>query len=127
MGELAWTGSISAENIVVIIGVKFFLQVFGVGGGAGWIMGKIVRFCWCLTEDANVRFAIMFLMAMLTLFGFKQVGMSGGGTLAVLMMGTTIHNSLSEEEIETVEEPVGEILGQAWSNCGAVLLFTLLG
>merc|ERR1719329_1262455 len=43
------------------------------------------------------------------------------------MMGTTIHNSLSEEEIQTMEEPVGDILGQAWSNCGAVLLFTLLG
>merc|ERR1712226_348028 len=70
---------------------------------------------------------IMFLMAMLTLFGFKQVGMSGGGTLAVLMGGTTIHNSLSEEELETVEKPVGGILGMAWSNCGAVLLFTLLG
>merc|ERR1712226_1706092 len=70
---------------------------------------------------------IMFLMAMLTLFGFKQVGMSGGGTLAVLMMGTTIHNSLSEEELETVEKPVGGILGFAWSRCGAVLLFTLLG
>jgi len=66
-------------------------------------------------------------MAMLTLFGFKQLGMSGGGTLAVLMMATTIHNSLSEEELETVEKPVGCILGQAWSNCGAVLLFTLLG
>merc|ERR1719198_1893043 len=64
---------------------------------------------------------------MLTLFGFKQIGMSGGGTLAVLMMGTTIHNSLSEEELTTVEEPVAGILGQAWSNCGAVLLFTLLG
>merc|ERR1712146_244786 len=64
---------------------------------------------------------------MLTLFGFKQIGMSGGGTLAVLMMGTTIHNSLSEEEIATVETPVGDILGAAWSRCGAVLLFTLLG
>merc|ERR1712025_1436985 len=42
-------------------------------------------------------------------------------------MGTTIHNSLSEEELETVEKPVGSILGAAWSNCGAVLLFTLLG
>merc|ERR1719215_1527697 len=42
-------------------------------------------------------------------------------------MGTTIHNSLSEEELTTVEKPVGSILGQAWSNCGAVLLFTLLG
>merc|ERR1712072_676097 len=39
-------------------------------------------------------------------------------------MGTTIHNSLSEEELE---KPVGGILGLAWSNCGAVLLFTLLG
>ena len=35
------------------------------------------------------------LIGMLTLFGFKLIGMSGGGTLAVLMMGTTIHNSLS--------------------------------
>merc|ERR1711967_219332 len=59
--------------------------------------------------------------------GFKQIGMSGGGTLAVLMMGTTIHNSLSEVEITTVETPVGDILGVAWSKCGAVLLFTLLG
>jgi NhaP-type Na+/H+ or K+/H+ antiporter len=90
-------------------------------------MGKFTRMCWQLTDDKNARFVIMFLMATLGLFGFKQIGMSGGGTLAVLMMGTTIHNSLSEEEIDTVEKPVGDILGQAWSDCGAVLLFTLLG
>jgi len=125
--EFAWTSDISPENIISIVGVKFFLQVFGIGGGAGWIMGKFTRFCWYLTDDKNARFAVLFLMAMLTLFGFKQIGMSGGGTLAVLMMGTTIHNSLSEEELETVEKPVGSILGAAWSNCGAVLLFTLLG
>jgi len=125
--EFAWSGSISTENVISIVGVKFFLQIFGIGGGVGWLMGKITRFLWHLTEDENSRFAILFLMAMLTLFGFKQVGMSGGGTLAVLMMATTIHNSLSEEELETVEKPVGSILGQAWSNCGAVLLFTLLG
>merc|ERR1712188_214576 len=83
--------------------------------------------CWYLTDDKSARFAILFLMAMLTLFGFKQIGMSGGGALAVLMMGATIHNSLSEEEIATVETPVAGILGQAWSTCGAVLLFTLLG
>merc|ERR1712046_455523 len=127
MGEFAWTSDISPENIVSIVGVKFFLQVFGIGAGAGWIMGKFTRFCWYLTEDKTARFAIMFLMAMMGLFGFKQIGMSGGGTLAVLMMGTTIHNSLSEEELETVEKPVGDILGAAWYNCGAVLLFTLLG
>jgi NhaP-type Na+/H+ or K+/H+ antiporter len=125
--EFAWTGNISPENIISIVGIKFFLQVFGIGGGAGWVMGKFTRMCWYLTDDKNSRFAILFLMAMLTLFGFKQIGMSGGGTLAVLMMGTTIHNSLSEEELATVEKPVAGILGQAWSNCGAVLLFTLLG
>merc|ERR1712146_68531 len=89
--------------------------------------GKMTRMFWHLTDYKNARFVILFLMAMLTLFGFKQIGMSGGGTLAVLMMGTTIHNSLSEEEIATVETPVGDILGAAWSRCGAVLLFTLLG
>merc|ERR1711976_956015 len=64
---------------------------------------------------------------MLTLFGFKQIGMSGGGTLAVLMMGTTIHNSIPAEELEEMEKPVGSILSTAWSKVGAVLLFTLLG
>merc|ERR1712176_1114318 len=125
--EFAWTGAISPENIISIVGIKFFLQVFGIGGGVGWIMGKFTRACWYLTDDKTARFAILFLMAMLTLFGFKQIGMSGGGTLAVLMMGTTIHNSLSEEELTSVEKPVAGILGMAWSNCGAVLLFTLLG
>jgi NhaP-type Na+/H+ or K+/H+ antiporter len=125
--EFAWQGAISPENVVSIVGMKFFVQVFGIGGACGWLMGKFTRMCWYLTEDKTARFAILFLMAMLTLFGFKQVGMSGGGTLAVLMMGTTIHNSLSEEEIDMVEKPVAGILGQAWSNCGAVLLFTLLG
>merc|ERR1712146_686592 len=89
--------------------------------------GKMTRMFWHLTDYKNARFVILFLMAMLTLFGFKQIGMSGGGTLAVLMMGTTIHNSLSEEELTAVEKPVAGILGLAWSNCGAVLLFTLLG
>jgi len=125
--EFAWEGSISPENIVQIVAVKFFLQVFGIGGLAGWAMGKIVRFLWCFTEDRVTRFCIMFFMAMLTLFGFKQIGMSGGGTLAVLMMGTSIHNSLTSEEIFTVEMPIATILGFAWSNIGAVLLFTLLG
>merc|ERR1719265_2608728 len=43
------------------------------------------------------------------------------------MMGTTIHNSSSDEEFANMEKHVTDILGQAWSNCGAVLLFTLLG
>merc|ERR1712070_691105 len=125
--EFAWTGDISPESIVSIIGIKFFLQVFGIGGGAGWIMGKFVRACWYLTEDKTARFAIMFLMAMLTLFGFKQHGMSGGGTLAVLMMGTTLHNSIPQDELDDVEMPVKSILETAWSKVGAVMLFCLLG
>merc|ERR1719159_1708871 len=48
--EFAWTGNISAENIISIVGVKFFLQVFGIGGGAGWAMGKFTRMCWYLTD-----------------------------------------------------------------------------
>merc|ERR1712100_764712 len=125
--EFAWQGAISPENIVSIVGMKFFLQVFGIGGGCGWIMGKFTRMCWYLTEDKTARFAILFLVAMLTLFGFKQVGMSGGGTLAVLMMGTTLHNSLEKDEIVKVEQPVASILGYLWPNIGAVMLFTLLG
>jgi NhaP-type Na+/H+ or K+/H+ antiporter len=125
--EFAWQGAISAENLVSIVGVKFFLQVFGIGGGAGWVMGKFTHFAWKLTKNPTERFAIMFLMAMLTLFGFKQIGMSGGGTLAVLMMGTTIHNSIPAEELDEMEKPVGSILSTAWSKVGAVLLFTLLG
>jgi NhaP-type Na+/H+ or K+/H+ antiporter len=125
--EFAWTEAISPENIVSIVVVKFFLQVFGIGGGAGWVMGKIIRRCWDWTDDTKTRFAILFLTALLTLFGFKQIGMSGGGTLAVLTMGTTIHNSSSGEEFANMEKNVADILQQAWSNCGAVLLFTLLG
>ena len=125
--EFAWQGAVSPENLAEIIGVKFFVQVFGVGGFVGWAMGKITRFIWCFTEDHNARFSVLFLIAMLALFGFKLLGHSGGGTLAVLMMGTTIHNSLEKEEISTVEKPVAFILGRLWSNIGAVLLFTLLG
>jgi NhaP-type Na+/H+ or K+/H+ antiporter len=125
--EFAWSGAISPENLVSIIGVKFFLQVFGIGGGVGWVMGKFTRGCWYLTDDAMARFMMMFLMAMLGLFGFKLVGMSGGGTLAVLMMGTTFHNSITADKLDDVEKPVAAILGVAWGKCGAVLLFTLLG
>jgi len=125
--EFAWQGAISPDNIVNIVAIKFFVQIFGIGCAAGWIMGKVVRFFWCFTDDRFTRFLIMFFMAMLTLFGFKQIGMSGGGTLAVLSMGCAIHNSLTQEEIFTVEMPVASILGWAWSNLGAVLLFTLLG
>merc|ERR1712046_24826 len=54
--EFAWTADISAENLAEIVGVKFFLQVFGIGGCAGWVMGKFCRFCWHLTEDKHARF-----------------------------------------------------------------------
>jgi NhaP-type Na+/H+ or K+/H+ antiporter len=125
--EFAWQGAVSPENLAEIIGVKFFVQVFGIGGIAGAIMGKIVVFLWCFTEDDWARFSAMFLVAMLALFGFKMIGMSGGGTLSVLMMGTTIHNSMQKHEIGTIEKPVAAILGKLWANIGAVMLFTLLG
>lgn len=43
------------------------------------------------------------------------------------MMGTTIHNSIPQDELDEVEMPVATILGTAWSKVGAVLLFCLLG
>merc|ERR1719213_1435581 len=43
------------------------------------------------------------------------------------MMGTTIHNSIPQDELDEVEKPVATILGTAWSKVGAVLLFCLLG
>jgi len=125
--EFAWTTDTSPESLVAIIGLKFFVQIFGVGCGAGWLMGKATALMWRLTENTAKKSFIVFSMSMLNLFGFKIVGMSGGGTLAVLMMGTTLHNSIPTEDLERVEGPVNAVLQTAWANCGSVMLFTLLG
>jgi len=61
---------------------------------------------------------------MFILFGFKTVGMGGGGTLAVLTCGATLQNTLVDK---SQSKPVSEIMGKIWTNVGSVMLFTLLG
>lgn len=124
MNEFAWTDSVDTTKLVEIIGVKLVLQIVGVGVLAGWVMGRLTEHAWRITPNVPERFLMLFLVAMLTLFGFKTVGMSGGGTLAVLTCGATLQNTISDKE---QTKPVSNLMAQVWQNCGAVLLFTLLG
>jgi len=124
VNEFAWTDSVSTSKLLEIIGVKLILQIVGVGVFAGWILGRLTEFGWRLTTNAFERFLMLFLVAMLILFGFKAIDMSGGGTLAVLTCGATLQNSIEDKE---QAKPVSDIMAKVWQNCGAVMLFTLLG
>lgn len=122
--EFAWTDSVSAERLGEIIAVKFLLQIVGVGGLAGFVLGRVTEFGWRSTSDKAVRFRFTVSVAMLTLFGFKWIGMSGGGTLAVLTLGATLQNwSESPDNLKTMDDDLEEI----WQKLGSVMLFTLLG
>lgn len=124
VNEFAWDGDVSGAKLAQILGVKLVLQILGVGVIAGWIFGRLTELSWRLTPNAGERFLILFLVAMLMLFGFKRIDMGGGGTLAVLTCGATLQNTIADKE---ESKPVSDIMATVWSNCGAVMLFTLLG
>merc|ERR1712187_407520 len=86
--------------------------------------GRVTEFGWRSISDKAVRFLFTVSVAMLTLFGFKWIGMSGGGTLAVLTLGATLQNwSESPDNLKTMDADLAKI----WQKLGSVMLFTLLG
>jgi len=87
-------------------------------------LGRVTELGWRLTSDKNLRFLLTVSVAMLTLFGFKWIGMSGGGTLAVLTLGATLQNTCQDQD---VLKPVDDALAKIWQLVGSVMLFTLLG
>jgi len=124
VNEFAWTDSVSMAKLAEIIGMKLVLQIVGVGCIAGYVSGRLLERSWQMVSSAQERFALLFLVAMFILFGFKTVGMGGGGTLAVLTCGATLQNTLVDK---SQSKPVSEIMGKIWTNVGSVMLFTLLG
>jgi NhaP-type Na+/H+ or K+/H+ antiporter len=122
--EFAWTDSVSTDKLVEIITVKLILQIVGIGGMAGFILGRITEFGWRCTSSDIERFLLTFLVAMCSLFGFKHIGMGGGGTLAVVTLGATLQNTMQDQDII---KPVSDIMAKIWQMVGSVMLFTLLG
>jgi len=124
VNEFAWTDDVSPAKLAEIIGVKLVAQIVGVGAIAGYLFGRGCEYCWRWARNEYERFFILFLTALFILFGFKTIGMGGGGTLAVLTCGATLQNTLKDADCS---KPVSDIMATLWQNCGAVMLFTLLG
>jgi len=124
VNEFAWTDEVSPAKLAEIIGVKLVAQIVGVGAVAGYLFGRGCEYCWRWARNDYERFFMLFLTALFILFGFKAIGMGGGGTLAVLTCGATLQNSLKDAN---QSKPVSDIMASLWQNCGAVMLFTLLG
>jgi NhaP-type Na+/H+ or K+/H+ antiporter len=125
MWEFAWTESVSGEKLAEIIAVKLVLQIVGIGLIAGLLLGRITEFSWRFASNDTERFVLALFMSMLTLFGFKSIGMGGGGTLAVVTLGATLKNSA--RVLKEVVKPVDDLLASSWQLVGSVVLFTLLG
>jgi len=122
--NFAWSSSVQANDLIRLVGVDLILQVVGVGGIVGWLLGRFTELCWRMTSREHERFFILFFMAMMILFGFKQVDMSGGGTLAVVTCGATLQNTIKDKDSV---KPVSDLMARIWQSCGSVMLFTLLG
>jgi len=122
--EFAWTDSVSPEKLAEIVAVKLVVQIVGVGGIAGYVIGRMLEFGWRYTANTNQRFLLTFLVSLITLFGFKHVGMGGGGTLALVTLGATLQHRVNDQSLT---QPVDDIMAMIWSKAGSVMLFTLLG
>lgn len=123
--EFAWTDSVSASKLAEVVGVKLVAQIVGIGVMAGYVLGRLTEVAisrWLST--ANERFYLTLSVSLLTLFGFKTIGMGGGGTLAVVTLGATLQNTIADKHLV---KPVSDIMATLWTKVGSVLLFTLLG
>merc|ERR1711879_570195 len=122
--EFAWTDSVDGAKLGEIIAVKLLLQIFGVGVVAGFVLGRLIELAWRLTSDAKEQCLLTVAAAMLALFGFRELGMSGGGTLAVLTIGATLHSAIRNKDML---RHLDDTLAYTWRMVGSTILFTLLG
>eukprot|EP00929_Paragymnodinium_shiwhaense_P059434 TRINITY_DN29769_c0_g1_i2.p1 TRINITY_DN29769_c0_g1~~TRINITY_DN29769_c0_g1_i2.p1 ORF type:complete len:462 (-),score=44.87 TRINITY_DN29769_c0_g1_i2:301-1686(-) len=124
--EVAWSEHVEASALLEIVLVKFVLQLFGVGVLAGIGLGFVTSKAWNFAGDTVRRFAIVVSVAMASIFGFAQVGMGGGGTLAVLTFGASLQYNVDRCGLASTDE-VTKWIGFFWSEFGQICLFTLLG
>merc|ERR550525_123537 len=131
--ELAWDGDANLSSIIMTIFVKFFVQIFGVGLGAGGFIGFLTSKIWSVmgtdrqdTDRSWARFLLVSCVAMSILFSFKQMGLAGGGTLATLTFGASLQKFVNANHL-TPTTKVQNMISVFWDKIGSVVLFTLLG
>eukprot|EP00931_Biecheleriopsis_adriatica_P104096 TRINITY_DN78835_c0_g1_i1.p1 TRINITY_DN78835_c0_g1~~TRINITY_DN78835_c0_g1_i1.p1 ORF type:complete len:480 (-),score=72.28 TRINITY_DN78835_c0_g1_i1:127-1566(-) len=124
--ELAWSADLQPSALLEIVVMKFFVQLFGVGVLAGIGFGHVTAQLWPFAGDTPRRFALVVAVAMASIFGFAQVGMGGGGTLAVLTFGASLQYYVEKQGLPATDE-VASWIGIFWTEFGQICLFTLLG
>jgi len=125
--EFAWgDSSADASKFAYIIGYKLILQIFGVGLAFGWMVGFCASYAWEFLVNKEERFTLLFSICMMLLFGWKKVGLGGGGTLAALFFGASLQYYIQKNDLEPTEETEA-LMNMMWQRLGSVLLFTLLG
>lgn len=97
-------------------------QVF-VGIAVGVAYGEMLVRVWDHHTATTLNRSILTLLSgPFMIFGGKYIGMSGGGTVAVIVCGIYISNILGKK-VKDVEA----VAAVVWSKAGQPLLFSLLG
>ena len=90
----------------------------------GYVVGYIVALTWEWAPGNSDywRFSLLLLHSFIGIFVGKLLGMSGGGTLAVVFAGIVM-----KAYLETKMVAVEKIFAVFWASAGQTLLFGLLG
>ena len=99
-------------------------QVF-LGVAEGVVIGEfLVKVGWRHSKSEVTRFTLVLLISCVLLFGMghAEVGMKGGGTLGVVVIGIYVN-----EKLQAGSRPVQNLLNYVWSKVGQPYLFGLLG
>merc|ERR550514_1718868 len=98
-----------------IIGYKLIFQIFGVGLIFGWMFGYFASYLWERCSNKEERFVLLFSCCMMLLFGWKKVGLGGGGTLASLSFGASLQYYIQNNELAPTATVEG-LMAQMWKK-----------